>query len=247
MDKKYNTKISISKSFDKNSVAVNSIRNKIVNYIKADNCITPYIRVGYPWEEWMLKYIEKYYVKNTNMIDLGAHIGTSSLFMSEVISENCKIYAFDPVYHDILFKNVIDNNLLNKIVVYPYGLGNTETVLQIREVDFRTNFNFGSFSFVSQNNPSKSENLVNIDIVPLDWFHFENVSLIKIDVEHMEIEVLEGSYELIKRCRPTIIIETWNLNVFKESSIFKKLQELGYTIESIPEGNIDCDFIMKII
>jgi len=60
----------------------------------------------------------------------------------------------------------------------------------------------------------------------------------------MEIEVIEGCVNLIKRCKPTIIIETYQLNKFKESGVFKKLMNLGYEMDIIPEG---CnDYIMKI-
>ena len=83
-----------------------------------------------------------------------------------------------------------------------------------------------------------------INIVPLDYFNFENISLIKIDVENMEIEVLEGCLNLIKRCKPTIIIESYKLAELKETLIFKELLALGYEIDIIPEG---CnDYIMKI-
>ena len=81
-------------------------------------------------------------------------------------------------------------------------------------------------------------------MVPVDYFNFENVSLIKIDVEHMEIEVLEGCLNLIKRCKPTILIETYQLDNLKQTNIFKELISLGYEINIIPEGY--CDYIMKI-
>ena len=41
-------------------------------------------------------------------------------------------------------------------------------------------------------NLEDKDDSLGINIVPLDYFNFENISLIKIDVEHMEIEVLEG-------------------------------------------------------
>ena len=85
---------------------------------------------------------------------------------------------------------------------------------------------------------------MNYVAVSFDYFNFENISLIKIDVEHMEIEVLEGSLKLIKRCKPTIIIETHQIDTFKQTNVFKELLILGYQIDIIPEG---CnDYIMKI-
>ena len=193
------------------------------------------------WELWMLNYFIKYYKKGTNIIDLGANIGTSPLLMSEVLSDNCKIYSFEPIYHTILHKNIIDNNLTNSIFVYPYGLGTCKETLQISNINLSETYNFGGYCI--KNNIS-DDNCFKVQILPLDYFQFQNVSLIKIDVEHMEIEVLEGSYELIQRCKPAIIIESWQFDVLQSSNIFKKLIDLGYIINPIPEGNHD--FIMTI-
>ena len=148
--------------------------------------------------------------------------------------------VLDPL-NKILLKNIIDNNLTDKVDLYPYGLGNKQEILKIDNINFNSTMNFGAVSL--KNNITTDCGLA-INIVPLDYFNFENVSLIKIDVEHMEIEVLEGSYELIKRCTPNIIIETYQIDTLKESKIFKNLETLGYSIIPILEGYND--YIMKI-
>jgi FkbM family methyltransferase len=227
---------------DENYIEKNNVRNKIINYIKNDSCIGSFIKDGVYWEEWMFKYIQQNYIENTNIIDLGGNIGTTTLLMSEVLSNNCKIFTFEPIYSDILFKNILDNNLTDKVVIYPYGVGNEIKTVKIKPINFSDNINFGGISII--NNLEDKYDSYKIDIVPLDYFNFENISLIKIDVEHMEIEVIEGCVNLIKRCKPTIIIETYQLNKFKESGVFKKLMNLGYEMDIIPEG---CnDYIMKI-
>lgn len=239
----YESKKSINSSFDMNTIATNNVRNKIINYIKTDNCIGATINSGNYWEVWMLKYIQENYVQNTNIIDLGGNIGTTSLLMSEVLSDKCKIYTFEPIYNDILFKNVIDNNLQDKIEVYPYGVSNKEEILKIKNIDLNSIDNFGAVSIIQR--LENNDNSLEINIVPVDNFFFENISLIKIDVENMEIEVLEGSYNLIERCKPTIIIETHQIDNLLNCNIYNKLIKLGYTINLIPEG---CnDYIMKII
>lgn len=234
----------ICNDFYNNSNSVidkNIIRNKTINYFSNDNCIGFHIKNNNYWEIWMLKYIQENYITNTNIIDLGGNIGTTTLLMSEVLSENCKIYTFEPLYSDILLKNIIDNNLTDKVDLYPYGLGNKQEILKIDNINFNSTMNFGAVSL--KNNITTDCGLA-INIVPLDYFNFENVSLIKINVEHMEIEVLEGSYELIKRCTPNIIIETYQIDTLKESKIFKNLETLGYSIIPILEGYND--YIMKI-
>jgi FkbM family methyltransferase len=234
IDMSSSPKKTIDPSFNMTIIGTNNIRGKVVNYINNDTCIGAMIRNGFYWELWMLKYIQTYYIKDTNIIDLGANIGTTTLLMSEVLSQNCKIYAFEPLYSDILMKNVIDNNLQNCVNVYPYGVGNKCDILKIKNVDLNSKNNFGAVSLIDR--LDTGDNHINIPIFPVDYFHFENVSLIKIDVEHMEIDVLEGSYDLIQRCKPTILIETYQLDRFKASSIFKKLVDLRYTLNEIPEG-----------
>jgi hypothetical protein len=104
------SKKSFSATFDEGFLDSNTVRNKKINFIKAENL--PYtigfsLKCGSYWEEWMFKYIQANYIPNTNIIDLGGNIGTTTLLMSEVLSENCKIYTFEPFYSDIIFKNII--------------------------------------------------------------------------------------------------------------------------------------------
>jgi FkbM family methyltransferase len=236
------SKKNISNLFDATKIENIFLRNKKINYIKNDSCIGFVLKAGYYWEEWMFKYIQENYLENTNMIDLGGNIGTTTLLMSEVLSNNCNIFTFEPVYHDILFKNILDNNLNNKVVIYPCGVGNEIKSLKIKPVNLSDNINFGGLDLmVNLENDCDS---VKINIVPLDYFNFDNVSLIKIDVENMEIQVLEGCINLIKKCKPTIIIESHQLNTLEQTSIFKELVNLGYEIFRIPEGSND--FILKI-
>jgi FkbM family methyltransferase len=74
------------------------------------------------WEDWVEDIIKELYIENTNMVDIGAHIGTCSLIMSKYISENCFIYAFEPVYDKITNLNICENNLEDKIKLFPLGL-----------------------------------------------------------------------------------------------------------------------------
>jgi hypothetical protein len=74
--------------------------------------------------------------------------------------------------------------------------------------------NFGSVEFTGE----QSEKLVQdrghdparAEFVPLttiDRFEFPRADLMKIDVEGMELQVLEGGAETIRRCRPVLFVE----------------------------------------
>lgn len=245
MNEQISTKKTFDSDFDFNVLDKNNLRGKKINYIKTDICISEHIKKGYYWELWMLKYIKENYLVNTNMIDVGANIGTTTLLMSEVLTDSYKIHSIEPIYNNILLKNVIDNNLENHVNIYSYGLGNQEKNISIKAVDLNSGLNFGATSIINRiSAPNTNTNTINIKIVPLDLFCFDNVSVIKIDVEGMEIEALEGGYNLISQCKPTILIETYKIKELKESNIFKKLEKIGYKINSIPEGYND--FILQI-
>jgi FkbM family methyltransferase len=228
-----------------------------VNCIKNDITITKYLKdKNKLWEEdWLEIYIKEAYIKNTNMIDIGANIGTFSLMMSKYISENFKIYAFEPVYHEILTTNVEQNNLKNKILVYPIGLSNKEEKLQGGLIDFSIKTNYG----LTQLDTSKKANDTSeyiIDIITLDSLNIENVSFIKIDVEGSERKVLDGAINTIIKNLPTILIEIWCTSkrfiekynyekylpeVKKQFSVFEFLFNLGYIC--IPVSSTSDDFL----
>ena len=144
----------------------NRIRNKKINYIKSDICIGRCIKEGICWEEWMFKYIQENYISNTNILDIGGNIGTSTLLMSEVLSPNCKIFTFEPIYSDVLLKNIVDNNLSDTVDVYPYGVGNEIKLLKIKPVNLLDNINFGAVSIIAT--LEDKDDSRKIDIVPLD-------------------------------------------------------------------------------
>ena len=79
----------------------------------------------------------------------------------------------------------------------------------------------------------------------MDSFDFKDVSLIKIDVENMEKEVLEGSFNFLKNNKPVIILESYLYrdNKLQSTNIFRKIIGLGYTINKIPEG-ASSDYIL---
>jgi hypothetical protein len=115
-----------------------------VNCIKNDSCITPFLKENKKmWEYFLEKYIKECYEENTNMIDIGANIGTFSLMMSKYISNNSYIYSFEPVYSQILNMNIDQNQLNNKIKMFNFGLSNKSEKLAAGFIDFSIDANYG--------------------------------------------------------------------------------------------------------
>jgi FkbM family methyltransferase len=227
-----------------------------INCIKNDITITNYLKNnGKLWEDWLEKYIKEAYIENTNMIDIGANIGTFSLMMSKYISENSKIYAFEPVYYEILTTNVVQNNLNEQIIVHPIGLSNKKEKLQGFLIDFSIEANYG-FTQLDDLEKADDTSKYIINLITLDSLNIENVSFIKIDVEGSERKVLDGAINTIIKNLPTILIEIWSTSknsieryndakylpeIKKQFSIFEFLFNLGYIC--IPVSPLSDDFL----
>ena len=76
----------------------------------------------------------------------------------------------------------------------------------------------------------------------LDDIGFEDVKLIKIDVEGHELEVLQGGVETLKANNyPPIIFEAWTWKPWyqeKRKALFDYLKGLGYHIQELGENNL---------
>jgi hypothetical protein len=81
-----------------------------------------------------------------------------------------------------------------------------------------------------------------VELLTLDQLHLSNVSLMKIDVEGMEDQVLDGAKETILKNRPIILIEIMGGYVFQTAppdirqkimATVEKLKSLGYEVSQI--------------
>lgn len=229
----------INENFDYGCTEKVFVRNKVVNYIAKDQYIGYSFKQGGYWELWMLDFIKKFYKQGTNMVDMGSNIGSSALLMDEVLSDNCKVYCFEPMYNDVTFKNIVDNNLQDRLILYNCGLGNKIDVFNVDKIDLFSDSNFGAKTIFEGEGKEYNDNKWKINVFPLDYFNIDNVSLIKMDVEGMEKEVLEGAYNLIEKNKPTMLVEIQKLNDFLETDIYKKIKQLGYKLARINYGYND--------
>ena len=229
-----------------------------INFIKNDIALTDYAKINNRiWEHWLEKYIKESYKENTNMIDIGANIGTTSLVMSRYISENCYIHSFEPVYNKILEMNIKQNNLENKIIPYPVGLSDKSEILKGGFIDFSIKSNYGYTTLDKLQKTDEKDNY-KIYMNTLDSYNIQNVSFIKLDVEGSERKVLEGAINTIINNTPTILIEIWctsdnsikkytkeqNLpEIKKQFDVFEYLFNLGYICIPVSPRSDDFLFI----
>lgn len=164
-----------------------------------------------------LEYIRKNYNIQNNIVDIGANIGNHSLYFSEYLTYN-KIICFEPFLdnYELLSKNMVDKNC----ELYNIALNDKEEEIPLYNSQKNNN---GGFSLHNYNGISyivKDK----IKTTTLDCYNFNDVSMIKIDVEGHETHVLNGAKNTILRCNPIIFIENlaydyphlFNINQYDE-------------------------------
>ena len=159
-----------------------------------------------------------------SVFDVGAHIGNHTLFFGAVCG--FKVYAWEP--HDGSLKQLYDNLGLNpqlEVEVFEWAAGNRDTHGRLSK---------GMWMEFDPSREGATMKLERGDI-PVhridDLLTVADLAVVKIDVEGMEPEVLEGMTEHLKRCRPVVYCETHTR--LAQERIRRVLEPLGYHREKI--------------
>ena len=169
--------------------------------------------------------------------DVGANVGFYSIG-SCLLNSNLTTYSFEPNSQVVqrLSLNVNLNLLSDRIRIFNFALSNSSGVSDFFIPSF-TGTSGGSFRDLHPEEGKAKR--ISVRTASLDNFPevLSEPSLIKIDVEGAELEVLYGADSLIKDCRPTLVIELlrkW-LKPFGNSPqlVVEYLLNLGYYCYSV--------------
>lgn len=158
-------------------------------------------------------------------IDGGANIGNHSVFFNHHCPSE-KIYSIEihPEIYNTLVTN-INNNSCNKCIPINIGLNDCEKNVKLSDL---CNTNIGMTHIISEDGNIPVKKLD--DIIPED----ENITLIKLDIEGYEKNALIGAEQIIKRCKPIIIAEMSNSELYKEFDY--EIAKYGYYCDKINYG-----------
>lgn len=179
---------------------------------------------------------------NLAIMDVGSNFGYLSLVWATTIAKNGSVRAFEPnsqVFQSFR-KSIKANNFEG--IIQPNNVA-------VGEANGYVNLYSSSSSSNTLDLSGKSDGKSSIKMVSLDMYiadnNIEKCDLVKIDVDGIEYAILKGAEELIKRFRPTFIVETnvdMKLIDFFENRNYKILDmklEVYRREDEIP-GNIFC-------
>lgn len=173
------------------------------------------------------------YVKQRrNAVDIGAHIGLLSFYMSKDFET---VLAFEPMEEH---RACFDLNMqgADNVALYHLALGESSTGCAM---ETRTPGSSGDTQ-VAMEGPAGP-----VPMRPLDSFNFSHVDFIKLDCEGYEELVLRGALETLDRCKPCVMVEqkhdfAQRFGLQKQGAV-TMLQDMGAVLRKEISG----DFILS--
>ena len=147
-------------------------------------------------------------------IDCGANIGVHTVEWAKSMmgwGSVIAIEAQERIYY-ALAGNIAINNCFNAVAVHG-AVSSASGALQVPQPDYLVPSSFGSLELRQRGNNEfigqqiDYKNTVTIRQLTIDEFKLPRVDLIKLDIEGMELEALEGARQAIDRSHPIMLIE----------------------------------------
>jgi len=187
-----------------------------------------------------------------HFVNVGAHIGTVCMPVSNYVEKVTAIEAYPPTY-----KQLVDNVALNgitNITCHNVAIGaKDDTVYFMSEEHERVQNNTGGMHVFTETDILESrrsaklcDKKISCQMKRFDDMNIEPFDIILVDIEGMEYDFLQGARESLLRCKPVIIIEIWgdskrqseNMSTTQDE-IIKYILALNYKLFT----NIGDDFV----
>jgi len=157
------------------------------------------------------------------VVEVGSNIGCHTVVLAHLVGPTGAVHAFEP--QRIVFQTLCANLSLNSITnvfAYQVAIGKTAGKVVVPVPDYCQDGNFGAVE-LGRHTVGETASMHTIDSLNLTGIHF-----LKIDVEGMEQEVLEGAVQTISNHAPVLYVE--NDRPAKSDALLRFIAGLGYRI-----------------
>lgn len=164
---------------------------------------------------WLRRQRERY-GDGVVALDVGANVGVHTLTWARVMTGWGRVIAFEP--QDRIFYALAGNIALGNafnVDAYHAAVGAEPGKISIPKVDYSRPASYGSLElryskdteFIGQSISYATKDLVEVPLVAIDDLELGRLDFLKVDVERMEGDVLDGAADTIERCRPVVFVE----------------------------------------
>jgi len=159
------------------------------------------------YEPSIQQALSKYLKPGSVFYDVGAHIGIVSLFAARLVGKDGAVIAFgaDPDNANRI-EEQLRQNMFDQIQVVPCAVWSSDGRLRFERASAQSSRNQGALA----SDPARSgKNTIEVEAIALDDFvqRHNPPTLVKIDVEGAETDVLKGSEKIFAQVKPVLICE----------------------------------------
>ena len=157
------------------------------------------------------------------VVDAGANVGTHTLPLARRVGAGGRVLAFEPQrpLYLLLCANIALNGLWQADPVRA-ALAATAGTIMVPELDLDRSYNFAGVGLGGWREGEA------VQTMSVDDHELARCDLIKVDVEGMELEVLQGAAATIRRDRPILYVE--NDREDRASDLIEHLLGLDYNL-----------------
>lgn len=188
----------------------------------------------------LLELRRKYHGDGILAVDCGANLGMHTVEWAKYMTDWGVVVAFEAqerIYY-ALAGNIAINNCFNARAINA-AVSNRSGWMKIPQPNYLANASFGSLElkkidrteFIGQAIDYSEDRMANVPMVHLNSFNFPRLDFLKIDVEGMELEVIEGAASCIGKHRPILHVEALKT---EPGALQARLENLGYSV--FPDG-----------
>jgi FkbM family methyltransferase len=188
----------------------------LITLMKNEVYIGNTFKNGKYWDESTLLLLRKYINPSRNVLEIGGHCGTSTIVYASFIHDNRQVFVYEPQpkMYALLVHNVIQNNLLHKIVPTNKGVFCCEGPGNMNKYDLDGGGGEVAKRYTEEQNLACNfggiclgQDGEAIQLTTIDAMQLDNVGFIHCDAQGSESFIFSKGIETIKRCRPVIIYE----------------------------------------
>lgn len=186
------------------------------------------------WKENEVKLFRNFVRDGMVVLDIGANIGQHTLFFAQTVGHQGSVLAFEPqrLFYQTMCANMALNHVA-KAYCHNVAVGEKSGKIDVPvRVPWLKDFNFSALPLQGVT----YDNCEPIDMICIDQLNLSKCHFMKIEVVGMELAVLKGATDTIRRLRPVLYVENDTIgyltdekkNVVREDNKERSRNLIGY-------------------
>lgn len=196
-------------------------RHGVFEPLPGDSVVADSLRWYGEWAETELDLLRRFVPSGGIVADVGSFIGTHAIALARATGALGQVLAFEPRRNTfaVLGRNIHRNGLDAIIQARNVGISDQPGTIHLIDPEEGSQ-NLGSLALVDQGGGYE------VELITLDMLDLSRLDLLKIDVEGMEANVIQGARQTLQRCRPVVFAEC--NSVSGAASTLAAAEHLGY-------------------